>query len=201
MKEVYKRPIQKFVHNVSAEFPSDLVPEYASSSYHLQHFSRHRNSEDPIYSEPLVVNGITWRLKVYPNGNGHNAQGNYISVFLEMQKGISQEPQKYEYRVEMLSADHNRKVTREFQSDFEVGECWGYNRFYRIDLLEQEQYLREDDSLYLNFYVRAPTFAQHCKDQQAYISQLESKCQIQDSELKSLGQNLSEALSHRREPS
>lgn len=66
--------------------------------------------------------------------------------------------------------DSNRKVTREFQSEFEVGECWGYNRFYRIDLLESEQYLGDDDSLTLKYYVRAPNFSQHCHDQQIYIN-------------------------------
>jgi len=80
---------------------------------------------------------------VYPNGNGSNAHGNYISVFLEMYKGpmpsssvnaSASEPQKYEYRVEMIShRKASQKVVREFQSEFEVGECWGYNRFYRID--------------------------------------------------------------------
>jgi tripartite motif-containing protein 37 len=53
-----------------------------------------------------------------------------------MQKGTAQEAYKYEYRVEMLSQVEGRKVQREFQSEFEVGECWGYNRFYRIDQLE-----------------------------------------------------------------
>lgn len=54
-----------------------------------------------IYSDPLVANGLTWRLKVYPNGNGI-ARGNYISVFLEMLKSLS-EASKYEYRVEMIN--------------------------------------------------------------------------------------------------
>jgi tripartite motif-containing protein 37 len=49
---------------------------------------------------------------------------------------------------------------REFSSDFEVGECWGYNRFYRIDLLEREGYLSDDDKITLKYYVRAPTYAQ-----------------------------------------
>jgi hypothetical protein len=31
------------------------------------------------------LNGVLWRLKVYPNGNGV-AKNNYLSVFLEMQK-------------------------------------------------------------------------------------------------------------------
>ena len=125
-----------------------------------------------MYSDPLIFNGLTWRLKVYPNGNGI-AKGNYISIFLEMLKGLS-EPSKYEYRVEMINhRDPNRiQVVREFSSDFEVGECWGYNRFYRIDLLEREGFLSPHidesgignnmpgDSITLKYFVRAPTYAQ-----------------------------------------
>lgn len=42
-----------------------------------------------MYSDPALItkSGLTWRLKVYPNGNGI-AKGNYISVFLEMLKGL-----------------------------------------------------------------------------------------------------------------
>ena len=36
-------------------------------------------------------------------------------------------------------------VMREFSSEFESGECWGYNRFYKIDLLKKEGYLLEGD--------------------------------------------------------
>jgi tripartite motif-containing protein 37 len=114
---------------------------------------------------------------VYPNGNGI-AKGNYISIFLEMLKGLS-EPSKYEYRVEMLNHRDNSRmqVVREFSSDFEVGECWGYNRFYRIDLLEREGFLSPPneeghsnasgipgDSITLKYYVRAPTYAQQSRD-------------------------------------
>lgn len=77
-----------------------------------------------------------------------------------MLKGLP-DSSKYEYRVEMLNFNRtNAKVVREFSSEFEVGECWGYNRFYRIDLLERDGYLNEeDDSIYLKYFVRAPTFA------------------------------------------
>jgi len=64
-------------------------------------FTRLRHTHEVVYSEPLLFNGLTWRLKVYPNGNGI-AKGNYISIFLEMLKGLC-EPSKYEYRVEMLN--------------------------------------------------------------------------------------------------
>ena len=42
-----------------------------------------RETEEVIYSDTLHTFGLTWRLKVYPNGNG-TSKGNYMSVFLEM---------------------------------------------------------------------------------------------------------------------
>ena len=46
--------------------------------------------------------------------------------------------------------DSSKNVIREFASDFEVGECWGYNRFFRLDLLSSEGYLGQDsDTLVL----------------------------------------------------
>jgi hypothetical protein len=46
----------------------------------------------------------------------------------------------------------NKNVVREFASDFEVGECWGYNRFFRLDLLASEGYLNpEHDTLTLRY--------------------------------------------------
>jgi tripartite motif-containing protein 37 len=95
---------------------------------------------------------------VYPNGNGI-AKGAYISIFIEMMKGLT-EPSKYEYKVEMINhRDPNNYVMREFASDFEVGECWGYNRFYRIESLEREGFLSDiDNSITLKYSIRAPSF-------------------------------------------
>lgn len=42
-------------------------------------------------------------------------------------------------------------VIREFASDFESGECWGYNRFFKIEFLEKDGYLTpENDSVLIN---------------------------------------------------
>jgi tripartite motif-containing protein 37 len=102
-----------------------------------------------VYSPPLLHNYIKWRLKVYPNGNG-NAKDHYISVFLEMgQNTTVAGAKRYEYKVEMINARMPAScVVREFASEFEGGECWGYNRFYRIDLLKKEGYLSEDDGVF-----------------------------------------------------
>ena len=149
--------------NASAQL---LSPSYDVGFF----FSLLQHKADPVYSPPLNVNGLSWRLKVYPDGNGV-VRGNYLSVFLELSAGLP-ETSKYEYRVEMIyqspqqprsvnasslcppdaltAASSNKNVVREFASDFEVGECWGYNRFFRLDLLASEGYLNpENDTLIL----------------------------------------------------
>jgi len=91
----------------------------------------------------------------------------YTNKLLSLQSIVHH---RYEYRVEMVhqaSRDTSKNIVREFASDFEVGECWGYNRFFRLDLLATEGYLNtEADSLTLRFQVRPPTFYQKCRDQQ-----------------------------------
>jgi tripartite motif-containing protein 37 len=75
------------------------------------------------------------------------SKGAYLSVFLEMLNGLTQSS-RYEYRVEMLNVKNpNNNIVREFNSEFEVGECWGYNKFFRIDLLVKEGYLSDNDTV------------------------------------------------------
>jgi len=176
------------------DFTSEIVPAYDEKTFSMAQFSVLQGKADPVYSPPLHINGLSWRLKVYPDGNGV-VRGNYLSVFLELSAGLP-ETSKYEYRVEMIhqgsqapstpatssgatnssrgqGQDNTKNIIREFASDFEVGECWGYNRFFRLDLLSSEGYLA-GDSLTLKFQVRPPTYYQKCRDQEWYISQLQS---------------------------
>ncbi|XP_076250549.1 uncharacterized protein LOC143190252 isoform X4 [Rhynchophorus ferrugineus] len=174
---IRKKPMTSFVTApVPADFHSEIVPAYSSSTFVMHGFTQLQRKADPVYSTPLHCNGLCWRLKVYPDGNGV-VRGNYLSVFLELSAGYP-EPSKYEYRVEMIhqaSRDSTKNIIREFASDFEVGECWGYNRFFRLDLLASEGYLNVAlDTLVLRFQVRAPTFYQRCRDQQWYINQLQT---------------------------
>ena len=216
-----RKPTTSFVTaSVQSDFQSEIVPQYESATFILNQFSALQNKADPVYSSPLNVNGLSWRLKVYPDGNGV-VRGNYLSVFIELSAGLP-ETSKYEYRVEMMyqnnfgtgpisnsrnvanavggngsslscaapmsaglgntinnmtptPGDSSKNIVREFASDFEVGECWGYNRFFRLDLLASEGYLNtETDTLVLRFHVRPPTFFQQCRDQQWYIHQMQS---------------------------
>ena len=176
-QQINRKPMASFVTAaVPGDFTSEIVPQYDSSTFQINNFSQSQLKADPVYSPPLNINGLSWRLKVYPDGNGV-VRGNYLSVFLELSAGLS-ETSKYEYRVEMIhqqSKDASKSIVREFASDFEVGECWGYNRFFRLDTLASEGYLDSElDTLVLRFQVRSPTFFQKCRDQQWYIQHLES---------------------------
>ncbi|KAK6180116.1 hypothetical protein SNE40_012323 [Patella caerulea] len=176
-RQVHRGQRSSFVTTpVQADFNSEIVPLYDTSMFEMKNFSLLRQRADPVYSPPLNVSGLAWRLKVYPDGNGV-VRGHYLSVFLELSQGLP-ETSKYEYRVEMVhqaSRDSSKNIVREFASDFEVGECWGYNRFFRLDLLINEGYLDpNNDTLVLHFQVRAPTFYQKSRDQQWYINQLET---------------------------
>ena len=74
LRQLNTIPASTFISsNVQIDFPSEIVPEYACSEFKLKHFSQRRYQEEPIYSPPFFANGITWRLMVYPNGNGNQA--------------------------------------------------------------------------------------------------------------------------------
>lgn len=196
--QVHRKPMASFVTApVPADFSSEIVPQYDSSVFVMNNFSSLQQRADPVYSQILHVSGLGWRLKVYPDGNGV-VRGNYLSVFLELSAGL-RETSKYEYRVEMvhqLSKDPSKNIVREFASDFEVGECWGYNRFFRLDLLASEGYLNtKNDSLILRFQVRPPTFYQKSRDQQWYITQLEAAQMQYVSQVNDLKERLSIELS------
>lgn len=159
----------------------------------MEKFTLMQQKGVPVYSSPLQVNGLHWRLKVYPYGNGA-VRGEYLSVFLELTTGYP-ETSKYEYRVQMIHPSTTKNIQREFVSDFEVGECWGYNRFFRLDLLASEGYLNiQKDALELRFHVRPSTFYQRCRDQQMFIAQLLRKQSHHDVEVKQLKDRLKREL-------
>ena len=162
------------IEDTDVEFSSEVVPRYESGLFELRDFTSAQPGPEVVYSDVVEYNGLMWRLKVYPNGNGV-AKGNYLSVFLELLKGYG-ESAKYDYRVEMINyLDPSQMVIREFASDFETGECWGYNRFFKISLLKEQGYLSESDALTMKFYVRAPTYYQLYKDQKYFIRSLQEK--------------------------
>lgn len=65
---------------------SEIVPPYDTGTFVMDKFTAMQQKGVPVYSSPLQVNGLHWRLKVYPYGNGA-VRGEYLSVFLELTNG------------------------------------------------------------------------------------------------------------------
>ncbi|KAL2915837.1 hypothetical protein HK105_204538 [Polyrhizophydium stewartii] len=158
------------------DFESDIVPNYDRGTFRIRGFKALQQLSTPVYSEPIWASGLTWRLKVYCSGNGA-CRHECMSVFVELVSGTPV-ASKYQYRVELVNLSgsgpmRQRHISREFTSEFAVGECWGYNRFYSLDLLEQDGFYDPvEDAVELVYYVRAPTYAQRCRDLSYHISQL-----------------------------
>lgn len=135
------------------------------------------------------------------------AKSQYLSVFLELSSIYKSDAKlnvaidalnshAYEYRIELRNPrDSGCNISRVFSSQFEVGECWGYNRYFKLDQLTADGFVSDTGSLEFIFHVRACTYSQHSCDQSlynfitvsfynlfSYISQLEasnSKLQIE----------------------
>ena len=171
LKEQTNVPIPSAI-SVSAGFDLSVRPEYVASTLILHDFTALRRHTEVTYSEPLHCYNSTWRLKLYPSGNGA-AQHSYLSLFLELLQGGVQG--NYDYRVELVNPiDPDLRLVREFSSDFTPGECWGYNRFLQLDKLLTDGYLDpSEDRLVFRFAVRPSSFSQLCSSQRAYIETLE----------------------------
>lgn len=101
----------------------------------------------------MEVNGISWRLKVYPNGN-ENFKGICLSVFIEMYKGIIGWSGQYEYRIELVHRREPKKmIHREFTSNFEATVSWGYNRFFKLEDLTKEGFWNPEEDVVIFLFL------------------------------------------------
>ena len=79
------------------------------------------------------------------------SRGVYVSVFLQLSSSVpGHRSSQYTYQIQMKNQSGS-VFEREFTSEFEAGECWGYNRFFQLDRLDQ--YI-EHNQLRFIFYVR-----------------------------------------------
>ena len=71
IQEINSKPCQNFEDKMqSMDFECDIVPNYKSAVFKLRNYSQLKQNQEIVYSDHLQAYGITWRLKVYPNGNG-----------------------------------------------------------------------------------------------------------------------------------
>jgi tripartite motif-containing protein 37 len=84
------------------------------------------------------------------------------------------EDSKYFYKIELINFEGNINYSREFSSEFKNGECWGYNRFYKLDQLEKDGFIDlPTGKVSLRYFVRPMNYIQLSRDQKNYIAKLQ----------------------------
>lgn len=63
-------------------------------------------------------------------------------------------------------------MIREYNSNFDIGECWGYNQFIPLEELKND-FLTDDGHLEFCVSVRNPSYRSLVRDQKDYIKFLE----------------------------
>ena len=157
-------------NNLTLNIQNPLVPKYETGIYEIKNYEKIK-SEKVIYSPDMVINGLIWKLKLYPKGNV-TSKGECISVFLELQSFVS-EPSKYFYVLELVNYINGRNYFMEYSSNFSKGECWGYSNFYKIKKLKEDGFINPNGDIIIKVHIRPETFEQLSRDLKGYIQILE----------------------------
>ena len=156
--------------NLTLNIHNPLVPKYETGIYIIKNYEKIK-SEKVMYSPEMYIGGLIWKLKLYPRGNV-TSKGECISVFLELQSGVS-EPSKYYYVLELVNFKNRRNYFMEYSSNFSNGECWGYSNFYKIKKLKEDGFINQDGDMVIKVHIRPESFEQLSRDLKGYIKTLE----------------------------
>lgn len=101
----------------------------------------------------------------------------YLSVFVELFQGL---PGEYDYKFQLKESTVEFSAIPSFskiyKSQFKEGECWGYQKFIKLDnRFNQLYYNHSNDSISLMYSIRPTTYYQKCLNLQNYIAEMELK--------------------------
>ncbi len=169
----YDKEINKnFNLNLSSEIPNSIIPTYETAIFKIDNFENIKSPE-VIYSPELIINGLKWRLKLYPQGNA-SAKYEYLSIFLEL-IGKVPEISKYFYILELINFKGKKNFYQEYSSNFSNGECWGYSKFFKLNHLKNDGFIDNQGRIIIKIHIRPESFSQLSRDLKNYIESLESQ--------------------------
>lgn len=62
------------------------------------------------------------------------------------------------------------KISKEYDSEFSLGECWGYNTYAKISTLYEDGFVHpEEDYIDIVLYVKSPSYYLQVLDQNRVI--------------------------------
>ncbi|KAG2730362.1 hypothetical protein I3843_01G282900 [Carya illinoinensis] len=105
-----------------------------------------------IMSDTFTVGGYDWAIYFYPDGKNPEDNSIYVSVFIALASDGADVRALFELSMLDQSGNGNNKVHSHFQRALESGpytlkyrgSMWGYKRFFRRNLLEASDYLKDD---------------------------------------------------------
>ncbi|XAR59605.1 hypothetical protein NMG60_11015497 [Bertholletia excelsa] len=105
-----------------------------------------------IASENFTVGGFQWAIYFYPDGKNPEDNSTYVSVFIALASDGTDVRALFELTLLDQSGKGKHKVHSHFDRFLESGpytlkyrgSMWGYKRFFRRQLLESSDYLKDD---------------------------------------------------------
>ncbi|KAK9999867.1 hypothetical protein SO802_019470 [Lithocarpus litseifolius] len=122
-----------------------------------------------IASDNFTVGGYQWAIYFYPDGKNPEDNSAYVSVFIALASEGTDVRALFELTLVDQSGKGKHKVHSHFDRALESGpytlkyrgSMWGYKRFFRRNLLESSDYLK-DDCLKINCTVGVVVSATDC---------------------------------------
>ncbi|KAK3005898.1 hypothetical protein RJ639_017764 [Escallonia herrerae] len=105
-----------------------------------------------VASDTFTVGGYTWAIYFYPDGKSVEDNSTYVSLFIALASEGTDVRALFELTLMDQSGKGRHKVHSHFGRALESGpytlkyrgSMWGYKRFYRRNLLETSDYLKDD---------------------------------------------------------
>ena len=166
-----KETKENFHLNLSNKIPNSIIPKYETAIFEIENFLE--NNNEIIYSPELRINGLIWRIKLYPKGNA-SSKNEYLSIFLELLEGIN-EISKYYYILELINFKNKNNFYQEYSSNFSNGECWGYSKFFKLSKLKENGFIDDKGKICIKIHIRPENYFQLSRDLKNYINKLEYK--------------------------
>lgn len=187
-------PDVDFLMKSNPQDKNDLILQFETFSVYIPKFKekniQYKNlPPDAIhffYSQKVKLNGIIWRVKIYPNGN-LNGEGTHLSIFLELIRGTGISS-TYLYRLRIKSTSHliYPDIQREYSSKFDDTDSWGWNKAASLDQLFNGNYLDKDGGLCIIFQIKAESNYQINLELENVIKRKIEKCKKLKNQLKEL---------------
>ncbi|KAJ6722048.1 BTB/POZ AND MATH DOMAIN-CONTAINING PROTEIN 1 [Salix viminalis] len=108
-----------------------------------------------IASDTFYIGGYAWAIYFYPDGKSPEDNSTYVSLFIALASEGTDVRALFELSLMDQSGKERHKIHSHFGRALESGpytlkyrgSMWGYKRFYRRNLLETSDYLKDDTLL------------------------------------------------------